>query len=188
MPFEPFSPWVFGYGSLIWRPGFVFERAERALLRGVHRRLCIYSHLHRGTVERPGLVFGLERGGACVGMAFKIAAADWPQVREYLREREQVTGVYLETHRPAKLAHGEVVETLTFVADPKHPQYAGRLSLDEQFALVSGAVGEAGPNVDYVINTARHLKELGIADRQVQALAAMIGKSQALNQNQSALG
>lgn len=188
MTLQPSSRWVFGYGSLIWRPGFVFERAERALLRGVHRRLCIYSHRHRGTVERPGLVFGLERGGACVGMAFKIAEGDWAEVREYLRAREQVTGVYLETHRPARLGTGEVVDTLTFVADPRHPQYAGRLSLDEQFALVDGAVGEAGPNIDYVLNTARHLKELGIADRQVQALAAMIGRRHAQPEGQSASG
>lgn len=188
MSLEPSSRWVFGYGSLIWRPGFVFERAERALLRGVHRRLCVYSHRHRGTEERPGLVFGLERGGACVGMAFKIAEGDWEDVREYLRAREQVTGVYLETHRPAKLGHGEVVETLTFVADPHHPQYAGRLSLEEQLALVDGAVGEAGPNIDYVLNTARHLKELGIADRQVQALAAMIGRRHAHLEGQSAFG
>lgn len=169
--------WVFGYGSLIWRPGFAFERAERALLRGVHRRLCIYSHRHRGTAERPGLVFGLERGGACVGMAFKVAGADWIAVRDYLRAREQVTGVYLETRRPARLASGETVETLTFVADPKHTQYAGRLSLEEQLAFVDGAVGEAGPNIDYVLNTAQHLKEMGIADRQVQALAEMIARN-----------
>lgn len=169
--------WVFGYGSLIWRPGFAFERAERALLRGVHRRLCIYSHRHRGTAERPGLVFGLERGGACVGMAFKVAEADWTQVRDYLREREQVTGVYLETTRPARLASGELVKALTFVADPHHAQYAGRLSLEEQLALVDGAVGEAGPNIDYVLNTAQHLKEMGIADRQVQALAGMIERN-----------
>ncbi|AEQ52944.1 gamma-glutamylcyclotransferase [Pelagibacterium halotolerans] len=188
MTSEPSSHWVFGYGSLIWRPGFVFERAERALLRGVHRRLCIYSHLHRGTVERPGLVFGLERGGACVGMAFKIAEGDWDEVRDYLRAREQVTMVYLETHRPAKLASGAVVETLTFVADPKHPQYAGRLSLEEQLALVDGAVGEAGSNIDYVVNTARHLKEMGIADRQVQALAAMIAGRHARAEDQAALG
>lgn len=170
-------PWVFGYGSLIWRPGFAFERAERALLRGVHRRLCIYSHRHRGTAERPGLVFGLERGGACVGMAFKVAEADWLEVRDYLREREQVTGVYLETTRPARLASGELVKALTFVADPNHVQYAGRLSLEEQLALVDGAVGEAGPNIDYVLNTARHLREMGIADRQVQALAGMIERN-----------
>ncbi|SDG13041.1 gamma-glutamylcyclotransferase [Pelagibacterium luteolum] len=168
------TQWVFGYGSLIWRPGFAFVTAERALLRGVHRRLCIYSHRHRGTAERPGLVFGLERGGACVGMAFEVAADDWSAVREYLREREQVTGVYLETRRPIRLASGQTVPALTFVADPHHSQYAGRLSLEEQFALVNGAVGQAGPNIDYVINTADHLRDIGIADRQVQALAEMI--------------
>ena len=167
-------PWVFGYGSLIWRPGFDFERSERALLRGVHRRLCVYSHRHRGTAERPGLVFGLERGGACVGMAFKVAPETWDAVRQYLREREQVTGVYLETIRPVKLVSGETVRALTFVADPNHAQYAGRLSLPEQLALVDGAVGQAGPNIDYVLNTASHLREMGIADRQVRALADMI--------------
>lgn len=174
------TPWVFGYGSLIWRPGFEFVTAERALLRGVHRRLCIYSHRHRGTAERPGLVFGLERGGACVGMAFKVAPDNWSAVREYLREREQVTGVYLETHRPVRLASGATVSALTFVADPHHSQYAGRLNLEEQFALVAGAVGQAGPNIDYVTNTADHLREIGIEDRQVQALAQMIRARQAV--------
>lgn len=168
------SRWVFGYGSLIWRPGFAYVRAERALLRGVHRRLCIYSHLHRGTKERPGLVFGLERGGSCAGMAFEVAPENWDEVQGYLREREQVTGVYVETVRPLRLASGAAVMALTFVADPAHAQYAGRLSLDEQLALVEEAVGEAGPNVDYVMATAAHLREMGIADRQVQALAAMI--------------
>lgn len=167
-------PWVFGYGSLIWRPGFDFITAERALLRGVHRRLCIYSHRHRGTEERPGLVFGLERGGACVGMAFKVAPQAWSEVRAYLREREQVTGVYLEALRPVRLGSGETVTALTFVADPHHSQYAGRLTLEEQLAHVDGAVGQAGPNVDYVLNTARHLREIGIVDRQVQALAGLI--------------
>lgn len=166
--------WVFGYGSLIWRPGFDYLRAERALARGLHRRLCIYSHLHRGTEERPGLVFGLEKGGACVGMAFAVSPERWPEVHAYLREREQATGVYLETRRAIKLASGETVSALTFVADPGHAQYAGRLSVEDQFALVSGAVGQAGPNIDYVVNTASHLKELGIADRQVQALARLI--------------
>lgn len=167
-------PWVFGYGSLIWRPGFAYLRAERALVRGVHRRLCIYSHLHRGTAERPGLVFGLERGGACAGMAFQVSPDQWAEVHAYLREREQTTGVYLETHRPVRLASGETVSALTFVADPAHVQYAGRLSIEDQFALVEGAVGQAGPNIDYVVNTAEHLRDMGIADRQVQALVRLI--------------
>lgn len=174
------TPWVFGYGSLIWRPGFAFERSERALAGGVHRRLCIYSHIHRGTREQPGLVFGLERGGACVGMAFKVASKDWDEVRAYLEAREQVTAVYVESLRPVRLASGEKVEALTFVTDRNHEQYAGRLSLDEQYRLVSRAAGEAGANVDYVLNTASHLRVLGIADRQVQALAGMIEKSRGL--------
>src|SRR5690606_9999087 len=118
-------------------------------------------------------------GGACVGMAFKVARNDWDAVRSYLKEREQVTAVYVETTRPVRLASGERVEALTFVTNRTHDQYAGRLSLDEQYRLVSQAVGQSGPNTDYVLNTAVHLRELGIADRQVQALAGMIeaGKS-----------
>lgn len=113
-------------------------------------------------------------------MAFQVAPDKWPEVREYLREREQVTGVYLETLRSVRLASGKSVTALTFVADPRHPQYAGRLTLDEQFNLVEGAVGQAGANIDYVVNTADHLKEIGIADRQVQALANMIRDRQAV--------
>jgi glutathione-specific gamma-glutamylcyclotransferase len=166
------TPWVFGYGSLIWRPGFAHVRAERALLRGAHRRLCILSHRHRGTPERPGLVFGLERGGSCVGMAFEVAAADWSEVREYLRVREQVTGVYREALREVRLASGELVKALTFLADPHHIQYAGRLTIDEQLALVRGATGQSGANADYVVNTADHLLEMGIRDRHIMDLSA----------------
>lgn len=167
-------PWIFGYGSLIWSPGFAYLRAERALLRGAHRRLCILSHRHRGTPERPGLVFGLERGGSCVGRAFRVAPDAWPEVREYLREREQVTGVYRETVRAIRLAGGERVTALVFLADPHHVQYAGRLSLEAQLAYVRGARGASGPNEDYVINTAEHLSALGIVDRPVLALSAML--------------
>ncbi|WP_127144167.1 gamma-glutamylcyclotransferase [Pelagibacterium montanilacus] len=170
---QPLS-WVFGYGSLIWRPGFPFVRAERALMRGVHRRLCIFSHRHRGTPEQPGLVFGLERGGSCIGMAFEVAPERWIEVRDYLREREQVTGVYRETRRPVKLASGEIVPALTFVTDPGHIQYAGRLAIDDQFALVRRASGASGPNADYVVNTASHLEQLGIPDGRLDALSARL--------------
>lgn len=173
-PVDNSVPWIFGYGSLIWSPGFAFEWAERALLRGAHRRLCVLSHHHRGTPERPGLVFGLERGGSCVGRAFRVAPDAWPEVREYLREREQVTGVYRETLRAIRLSGGQTVTALVFLADPRHVQYAGRLSLDEQVVYVRGARGASGPNEDYVINTAEHLAALGIIDRPVMALSAML--------------
>ena len=169
-------PWVFGYGSLIWNPGFVYERAERAVLPGAHRRLCVFSHRHRGTPERPGLVFGLERGGSCVGMGFKIAPGDWPEVRQYLRDREQVTDVYRETLRSIRLESGERVTALVFLADPGHLQYAGRLALDDQHAIVRGASGLSGPNAEYVINTVRHLDTMGIADPQLSALATLLSR------------
>ena len=162
--------WVFGYGSLIWNPGFDYVEARPALLRGAHRRLCIYSHHYRGTVEKPGLVYGLAPGGACRGMAYAVAPDRFVAVRDYLREREQVTMVYLEAERPIVLPGGESGRALTYMVDTAHEQYAGKLAIEAQWALVREAVGQAGANLDYVRNTARHLVELGIRDREVEAL------------------
>ncbi|HEY8594455.1 MAG TPA: gamma-glutamylcyclotransferase [Devosiaceae bacterium] len=161
------STWVFGYGSLIWRPGFAYAEASPALLRGAHRCLCIYSHRHRGTPEQPGLVFGLLRGGSCQGMAFRVEPERWSEVREYLREREQVTGVYREAHRRIVLGDRRQVAALAFLVDEKHEQYAGRLDIESQIALVREARGASGANIEYVLNTARHLAELGVRDRQL---------------------
>jgi cation transport protein ChaC len=166
--------WVFGYGSLIWNPGFMHISAQQGLLRGAHRSLSIVSHHHRGTVEQPGLVFGLTRGGSCRGMVFEVADGDWPQVRAYLQEREQVTAVYRDVMRPVRLADGRTVSALAFLVDERHEQFAGHLDLDQQLAMVRAGVGLSGRNVDYVLNTARHLTELGIRDRQLMALAALL--------------
>jgi cation transport protein ChaC len=171
--------WVFGYGSLIWNPGFAHVAARLAVLHGAHRSLCIYSHHHRGTPEKPGLVFGLVEGGSCRGMAFAVDEAEWLGVREYLRAREQVTSVYREATRRVRLDDGREVKALAFLVDRHHEQYAGRLTLAEQARMVSGAAGSSGHNVDYVRNTARHLAELGIRDRQVMALAALIEAAEA---------
>ena len=166
--------WVFGYGSLIWNPGFAFVSAQQGLLRGAHRSLSIVSHHHRGTVEQPGLVFGLTRGGSCRGMVFEVADADWPAVYAYLQEREQVTAVYRDVMRPVHLANGQMVSALTFLVDERHEQFAGQLSIDQQLAMVRAGVGLSGRNVDYVLNTARHLGELGIRDRQLMAFAELL--------------
>jgi len=166
--------WVFGYGSLIWNPGFKHVSAQQGLLRGAHRSLSIYSHHHRGTEAQPGLVFGLTRGGSCRGMVFEVADSDWTGVHDYLRDREQVTGVYREAMRPVRLADGRTVGALAFVVDERHFQYAGRLELERQLAMVQAGMGVSGPNIDYVLNTARHLTELGIRDRQLMALAEML--------------
>ena len=171
--------WVFGYGSLIWNPGFAHISSQQGLLRGAHRSLSIVSHYHRGTVEVPGLVFGLARGGSCRGMVFEVADSDWATVRAYLQEREQVTAVYRDAMRPVRLADGRTVSALAFLVDQCHEQFAGNLSLEQQLAMVRAGVGLSGRNVDYVLNTARHLNELGIRDRQLMALADLLASDEA---------
>ncbi|WP_152662573.1 gamma-glutamylcyclotransferase [Devosia soli] len=168
---EASSHWVFGYGSLIWNPGFPFVSTHLGRLKGAHRSLSIISHHHRGTIERPGLVFGLTRGGSVRGMVFEVADENWVSVRAYLEAREQVTMVYRDVMRPVVLDDGRRVSALTFVVDERHEQFAGQLSLEEQLAMVRVGVGISGRNVDYVINTARHLESLGIRDRVLMDLA-----------------
>lgn len=171
--------WVFGYGSLIWNPGFAHVSAQQGLLKGAHRSLSIVSHHHRGTLERPGLVFGLARGGSCRGMVFEVADRDWPQVYAYLQEREQVTSVYRDVMRPVRLADGRSISALAFLVDEGHEQFAGHLDLDQQLAMVRAGVGLSGSNVDYVLNTVRHLDNLGIRDRRLAALADLLVSEQA---------
>jgi glutathione-specific gamma-glutamylcyclotransferase len=171
---EALPRWVFGYGSLIWRPGFEFLRAEPALLNGAHRRLCIYSYRHRGTPERPGLVFGLVRGGSCRGMAFAVDPDRWDEVHAYLTARELDRGVYVERTRPVRLGSGETVPALAFMVDERHVQYAGKLDIAEQARLVRRGVGESGANPEYVLATAAHLKTLGIRDRYLDELVKVL--------------
>ena len=129
--------WVFGYGSLMWRPGFDFAESAPALIRGYHRSLCVYSFVHRGTPDFPGLVFGLDRGGSCHGMAFRVDGERWHDTLAYLRGREQVTMVYREINVGLKLlGTARTVRAVTYVADRKHPQYAGRLGHAAVLALV----------------------------------------------------
>ena len=171
--------WVFGYGSLIWNPGFAHVSAQQGLLRGAHRSLSIVSHYHRGTVEHPGLVFGLSRGGSCRGMVFEVADSEWVGVRAYLQQREQVTAVYRDVMRPVRLSDGRMVSALAFLVDERHEQFAGNLTIEQQLAMVRAGVGLSGRNVDYVLNTARHLGALGIRDRQLMALAELLAQDEA---------
>jgi cation transport protein ChaC len=166
--------WVFGYGSLMWRPGFDFIERRAALVHGWRRCLCVYSHVYRGTPERPGLVLGLDRGGACRGVAFRVAASLRTPTIEYLRAREQVTAVYLERTVLAHLADGAAVEAVTYVADRGHAQYAGRLERERLLELVTRGAGISGPNVDYVLNTEAHLRENGVTDPTLEWLAGQL--------------
>jgi cation transport protein ChaC len=166
--------WVFGYGSLMWLPGFDFVERQGATVRGWRRSLCIYSHVYRGTPERPGLVLGLDRGGACRGVAFRVAAPLREQTIDYLRQRELPTAVYIEKNVPIYLLDGTRVEALTFVVDRGHRQYAGALDRETLLSLVVQGVGRSGPNVDYVLNTEAHLRENGIIDPTLAWLAAQL--------------
>ncbi len=168
--------WVFGYGSLMWRPDFEFSERAPAVLIGAHRSLCIYSFHHRGTQENPGLVLGLDEGGACRGLVFRVAPEKSDATLAYLREREQVTDVYVETMRPVSLldGSGRELEALCYLVDRGHPQYAGQLSMERQARLVRSAAGRSGTNIDYVLNTVRHLEEAGIHDVELMALAARL--------------
>lgn len=170
--------WIFGYGSLMWNPGFPFVERESALLRGYHRAFCVYSQQYRGTPEKPGLVFGLQSGGSCRGVAYRIAEADCQAARAYLREREMTSYVYEERRLPIVLPQERRVLAYTYVADSKHPQYTGRLPLERVAELVCQGVGERGACAEYLANTVRHLDELGIEDGPMHKLLRLVEERQ----------
>jgi len=174
---QPGPLWVFGYGSLMWRPGFPFSETAPALLKGAHRALCVYSIVHRGTHAEPGLVLGLDRGGACRGVAFHVADGAEADTIAYLREREQVTDVYVEAQRPVRLldGSGRAMRALCYLVDRNHDQYAGGLSLEAQIRIIQSGKGQAGGNVEYVMRTLRHLQEAGVHDARLEGLAAHLG-------------
>lgn len=171
---EGAEPWVFGYGSLMWRPGFAFLERTAARLHGRRRAFCIYSVHHRGTVQRPGLVLGLAPGGSVRGMAYRIAPSDWPEVLAYLREREQPTETYVETCVSVRLAGGRRVAATTFLSDTAHPQWAGVLEPEAQARLIAGARGLSGANIDYLRDLTQHLREEGMTDLAMERLLARV--------------
>ncbi len=168
--------WVFGYGSLMWRPGFEFVEAHTARLHGYHRALCVWSWVHRGTREAPGLVFGLDLGGACVGRALRVPEAEKKAVVDYLCEREMVTPVYRPALRRLHLP-GRVVRALVFAVDRGHPQYAGRLDAQRAAVVVGRARGRSGANAEYLANTVAHLDALGVRDRRLHRVQRLVEQS-----------
>lgn len=169
------SVWVFGYGSLIWEPGFAFSSRQIARLEGYQRSFCMRSIHHRGTVAHPGLVLALDEGaGDCEGVAFEIPAGIAEESLEYLRARELISAAYLEACAPVQLRDGRQVEAVTYVIDRGHEQYCAGLSLEDQAQIIAGAVGGRGPNYEYLFNTTAHLTELGLRDAQLDWLAARV--------------
>ena len=166
--------WVFGYGSLLWNPGFEAVEQHRAKLPDYHRALCIYSWIYRGTQDNPGLVLGLDHGGSCMGLAFRVIAEKREETLAYLRARELVTDVYLEKIVSIELDDGRTVEAVTYIVDRDNQQYAPNLSVERAASLIKGASGRGGPNPDYVLSTRDHLRQLDIHDETLEAIADLL--------------
>ncbi len=167
--------WVFGYGSLLWNPGFTPAETVTARLEGYHRSFCMLSIHHRGTESDPGLVLALDAqdGARCTGVAFRVDEAEQDAVLTMLRERELISSAYLEAEVTLQLTDGRDVTALAYVIDPDHVQYC-HFVLERQAQMIARAIGGRGPNWEYLSNTARHLTEMGISDADMDWLVARV--------------
>jgi cation transport protein ChaC len=175
------DPWVFAYGSLMWKPGFAHVAAKPGRLYGFHRALCMWSVHYRGTARRPGLVLGLSPGGSCLGRCFRIERARWPGVFAKLYRREMITGMYRQqwcrvavdegrAGRRGKRRVKKKIWALAFLSDRAHPQYAGKLPDEVMLAAIAKAKGRKGRSREYLADLVRHLDELGIRDGPLHRL------------------
>lgn len=170
--------WVFGYGSLIWNPGFAFDAREIARLDGYSRSFCMRSIHHRGTEADPGLVLALDADPAasCEGVAFRVAKGQEEATLAYLRERELISSAYLERDIRVETATLGTLDALAYVIDADHVQYCGGLPLEEQAQIIARSHGGRGPNWEYLYNTADHLAEIGLHDADLMWLRTRVGE------------
>jgi cation transport protein ChaC len=168
--------WVFGYGSLLWNPGFEVAESVIGTLPGYARSFCMRSIHHRGTPEDPGLVLALDEqpAEACTGVALRVADGQEAQTLDYLRERELISSAYVEKTLDVSLSDGRKVQAVVYVIDESHGQYCGGLPLEEQAQIIAKAVGGRGPNTEYLYNTASHLQEVGLDDPALAWLSARV--------------
>lgn len=170
------SMWVFGYGSLLWNPGFEVAESVIGIMPGYARSFCMRSIHHRGSEEEPGLVLALDAQAdqACEGVALRVAEGHEDATLAYLRERELISSAYLERTETVHLRDGREIETLVYVIDTDHVQYCGELPLEEQAQIIAQAVGDRGPNTDYLFNTTDHLASVGLHDATLEWLATRV--------------
>ena len=169
--------WIFGYGSLMWDPGFPHAEQLPATLEGYHRAFCIYSHHYRGTINQPGLVLGLNLGGKCRGIAFRISNKSRRDIITYLDERELIGYAYKPKQLPITLVDGTRVVAHTYIADQNHPRFAGKLNNGRVADIIISAKGSAGTNRDYALNVIRALESSGFVDTYLQSLLEKLRQS-----------
>ncbi|HSK40381.1 MAG TPA: gamma-glutamylcyclotransferase [Arenibaculum sp.] len=165
--------WLFGYGSLIWNPAMRFAERQVALLTGWQRRFCLWLRIGRGSIEHPGLMLALDRGGHCRGVVFRIPAAEVRTELPLVWVREMATGSYAAHWVPVETAGG-TLHALTFTADHGHPRYAGPVTEDQAASCIAVAAGQLGSCADYLLSTADHLESLGLRDGYIEGLAARV--------------
>jgi len=165
--------WVFSYASLMWRPDFNHLEAQPARLFGYHRALCVYSYLYRGTRENPGLVAGLLPGGFCRGVAFRVAAQEWPQVHRLLVDREMVYDVYIPKWMQAEI-RGQRQQVYGYIANPDNEQFAGNLTDEVTARLIAIGSGTSGSGIEYLDTALKHLHKLGIRDQNLEKINKLV--------------
>jgi cation transport protein ChaC len=174
--------WIFAYGSLMWNPLIHYVEKQIGVVRGHHRCFCLWSHVGRGTLQKPGLTLGLERGGTCRGVLYRVAESQAAQELELVWRREMLTGAYAPRWLKASTAEGGV-HALAFLINRAHVRYAGRLPEERIIATIAEAHGPLGACATYLFNTVAHLEGLGIRDRNLSRLrdgvAAIMEKSAA---------
>ncbi len=168
--------WVFGYGSLLWNPGFPVAHSERATLLGYARSFCMSSIHHRGTEDKPGLVLALDEQveAHCKGLALAVEEGHEDRTLHELRERELISSAYVERMLDVHLETGSVVNAVTYVIDAHHVQYCGGMPLEDQARIIAQAVGGRGPNTEYLYNTVEHLAEIGLSDPDLEWLSQRV--------------
>ena len=164
--------WVFGYGSLVWNPLFHFEEKRVVTTHGYHRSFCLWSRVNRGTPDRPGLVLGLDLGGRCRGVAYRIAEDHAENELRLIWRREMMLGAYIP--RWVKVSDSETqFRAITFTINRASPSYAGRLASEAIIGRLMTCRGRMGPGIDYLLRTAEALRAHGIEDRHLQELCAL---------------
>jgi cation transport protein ChaC len=161
--------WIFAYGSLVWNPIFNFVEQHVGAIYGWHRRFCLWVPQGRGTPDNPGLVLGLDRGGSCRGIAYRIAATDVPSELLLLWRREMVVGCYIP--RWVRVFDGtQNLEAIAFVINRRHRAYAGNISLETTVNSIATARGALGSCSDYLMQTVNGLMSVGIEDKPLLRL------------------